>query len=215
MIKIWIIDDHQLFRDGLCQIISDIEGVRVISTFDHPSEISSALKKVKKHPDIIIVDIQLPDINGIQLIRNLREKFPNLKFIIMSGHISHFFIQNALSVGARAYLCKNTSVQILEECIKDVHHKNYFINQYFSQKMLFPSMQKQEIKDTLNFKIKLTRREKEIATLIAGESSHREIADKLYISPRTVEVHKDNILKKINAKKSVGIAIYAAQLGWI
>ena len=200
MIKIAITDDHEMIRNGIDALLENHPEVSIIGKYANAETTISALKNT--HPDVLLLDINLPDIDGISLCKILLKSHPELKVIALSNFDETSFVKRMLHNGASGYLLKNTNTQELVEAIKAVLKGEQYLQKDIQKKLLNRSIG-QPKKETLN--IKLTRREKEVLQCIYEELTTQEIAQKLFISPKTVETHRMNLMSKFGAKNSVGI----------
>jgi len=210
-IKILIADDHQLFREGLVNLLADSSGIEVIAEAQDGKETLLLAKKLK--PDIVIMDIGMPIMNGLQATTALQKDHPEIKVIALSMHSDRDYIKSMLEAGASGYLFKNCSYHQLIEAIKSVYSgKKYLsdditevvINDYlYHESEVAPS-------DTI-----LSERESEILKLYAEGKSSREIADLLFVSVKTIGTHKQNILNKLGLKTIPDMVKYALKSGMI
>lgn len=204
MIKIAITDDHEMIRNGIDALLVNHPEVSIIGKYANAEVTISALKKT--HPDVLLLDINLPDIDGICLCKILLKSHPELKVIALSNFDETSFVKRMLNNGASGYLLKNTNTEELVEAIKTVLKGEQYLQKDIQKKLLNRTIG-QEKKKPLT--IKLTRREKEVLQCIYEELTTQEIAQKLFISPKTVETHRMNLMSKFGAKNSVGIIKFA------
>lgn len=198
--KIAITDDHEMIRNGIDSLLENCENFIIVGKYANASDTISALKQ--SQPDVLLLDISLPDMNGIDLCKILLKDYPSLKIIALSNFDETSFVKRMLSNGASGYLLKNTNTEELVEAIETVLKSEQYLQKDIQKKLLNRSIGQQE-KDTLN--IKLTLREKEVLQCIYEELTTQETAKKLFISPKTVETHRMNLMSKFSAKNSVGI----------
>jgi DNA-binding NarL/FixJ family response regulator len=202
-IKIILVDDHQMFRDGIKSVLSDESNIEIVGEVGNGKDLYKLLESTK--PDIIIADISMPEISGIEVATYISENYADIKILILSMHSSEEFITKALNAGANGYLPKDTSMNELLEAIKTIHKGENYFNKDISNTILKSIINKsKEDKDK-----KLTNREKEIISLVVEGLTNKEIADQLSISIRTVDSHKNNIMQKLNLKSSVELVKYA------
>lgn len=203
-LKIFIVDDHEFFRNGLKMVINRMKYAKVTGEASNGKEFLDQL--AKEEPDIVLIDIQMPVMNGIEATRSALEEYPDLKIVALTMFDDEEYIQSMIDAGARGFLLKNITKEILDQALQAVQSgKNYYspeLFEFFTRKVV--SEPRQDDDD-----IQLTRREKEILQLICDGLSNKEIADKLFISERTVVGHKSNLLAKTNCKSSVGLLSYA------
>lgn len=208
-IKIIIVDDHPIVRDGIKTLLADADDMVIIGEAGNYTELQEILTRLM--PDVIIMDISLPDVSGIEITKMLTEQYPDIKILILSMYTGEDFIFNAIKSGAKGYLPKNTT----RKEIYDAIHAVYFNEEYFSESVsniiLKSYIHKAKTADQLPEKHedKLTVREIEILKLFAGGKSNQEIADELFISIRTVESHKNHIMQKLELKSTVDLIKFA------
>lgn len=215
-IRISIVDDHSVVRQGLITILHKVKKIEVINEFENGEEFINYLKN-KNHinPHIVLLDYQMPKLNGVEVCGWLKENKPSVKPIILSMHNDQFIIENAIQQGAVAYLLKTANKEEIQKAIQDVYSNGLHFNEQFSHQTLIELTQNKKVNSNTESNIELTSREKEVAMLICQELSYKEIAVKLELSSRTVEEHKKNIFRKIGATKVAGVVLYSVNKGWI
>lgn len=210
-----IVDDHPLFREGLKAIIAGEKAFAVIGEAGTAREALALAKDLK--PDIMLVDLSLPDQSGIDLAREIRIALPSTRMIIVSMHSKVDYIVKAFQAGATGYVVKESAADRLLQGLAAVARGEYFMDSAVSHKVVARLMQSPE-KDTRMTDATyetLTPREQEIMVMLAEDLPIREIADKLFISPKTVENHKTSIMSKLGLHSSIELVRYAAKLGLI
>ncbi len=196
--EVIIIDDHKIFGEGFCSLLENNK-FRVKRVFQSPKK---ALYYLEKNlVDIVFCDINMPEINGIDLIKKIKKINSVCKVIMMSMYTEKNIIKNALKNNADGYLTKNCSIEDIKTAVS-----NSFLTE---KKITLPLVKEKIMDDEFLLKFGLTRREKEIITEILKEKSNSEIGETLEISKRTVETHRKNIMLKLNVKNSIGIAVKA------
>lgn len=213
--KILIIDDHPLFREGLKSIVN--KNCRFLITGEAGSG-NEGIEKVKElKPDLVIIDISLPDINGIQILREIKEEFSQIFVIVLSMHSETGNIVKAFKYGANAYLVKESAANKLIDCLETVFKGNYYLDNLLSHEIVnFMLESSNNNTDVTNYNYsKLTAREQEIMRFMVTGYSNKEIAKKLFISPKTVRNHSSNIMSKLGLKNSIDLMKYAAKIGLI
>ena len=205
-IQISITDDATLFRKGLRLLLEDYDDLEVIMEAENGQDLLDKLVD-EKQPDIVILDLQMPVLNGIDTSNILKEKYPNIKIIILSTHYSKAFILNMIELGASAYLPKNAEPDVFTKTIRNVY-KNGFHYSKDVWEMIQSNMNKKKIKRP-GFLPELTKRELEILQFICEQKTAAEIATELFISRRTVEGHRNNLLQKLNCRNVAGLVVYA------
>lgn len=213
--KLLIVDDHALFRDGLKVLIERNPMYEVIGEAGNGKEALLAAKKLK--PDLALVDISLPDQSGLDLIGEIKKVSPGTRVIIVSMHSKIDYIAKAFQAGAEGYVVKDSASDKLQQGIDCVLKGDYFMDTSVSQKVVkkLMGLQTKEIKITNAAYNTLTPREQEVMVLVAEGFSSSNIGKKLFISVKTVENHRSNIMKKLDIHSVIEIARYAAKLGLI
>ncbi len=210
-----IVDDHALFRDGLRAIIQGSPRYEVTGEAGSGKAALAAAKKLK--PDLALVDISLPDQSGLELINGIKRVSPRTKVMIVSMHSKIDYIAKAFQAGAKGYIVKDSASDKLLQGIDHVLKGDYFMDTSVSQEVVkrLMGLQTKEIKITNAAYESLTPREQEIMVLVAEGFSSSDIAEKLFISVKTVENHRSSIMKKLDIHSVIEIVRYAAKLGLI
>ena len=208
-IRIFLVDDHQLVRDGLKALLVSDGDLTILGEAASGQECFE--KIAADPPDILILDISLPDTNGIEITRRVTAEFPATRVLILSMYTSEDFIFNALKAGARGYLPKNTSREELLDAIRAIHEGEEYFSDSISRIILKSYVRKAKEDDASDrdAPVPLTTREIEILKLFAEGFINKEISDRLDISIRTVETHKNHIMKKLELKSTVELIKYA------
>ncbi len=199
-IKIAITDDHPMVLQGISTMLKSTKEVEIIGLYASAKETLESIKN--NMPDILLLDINMPDINGIELCKQLKKEYASLKIIAISNYDEVSFVKRMLNNGADGYLLKNTDKLELLEAFKIVLSDEQYLQRDIEKKLLNQSIGK---KNTNNLFVKLTRREQDVLVAISEELTTQQISEKLFISPKTVETHRMNIMSKLGAKNSVGI----------
>ncbi len=210
-IKLALIDDEQLILEGVKMLLSNEKNISVRLTSDNGSDFIDQLELLSEEdfPDIALVDVQMKPMNGFELVEILKEKYPDLKIIILSSHYKTSILGYMVKLGVSAFLPKNSNKKTFIDAITMVDKNGVFFTAEDHQ-MLFTYMNSTAKKNSLfETEDELSEREKDVVKLICQEFTNNEIGEKLFISPRTVESHRQRILEKIGAKNTVGIVIYA------
>lgn len=210
-IKIALIDDEQLILEGVKMLLSNEKNISVSLTSGNGPDFIEKLEELSSEnfPDIALVDVQMQPMNGFELVEILKEKYPELKIIILSSHYKTSILGYMVKLGVSAFLPKNSDRKTFIDAITMVHKNGVFFTAEDHQ-MLFTYMNSSTKKKSLfEMEDELSEREKDVVKLICQEYTNNEIGEKLFISPRTVESHRQRILEKIGAKNTVGIVIYA------
>lgn len=209
MITFYIIEDHTIVRQGLKQLLAKYADMQVLAEFGSPEGIMDTLAK-EERPDIILCDINLPEMDGLALTEKIKQKYPDQKVIILTMHQKEFYVLKAFDAGADGYFHKDTEESELVMGIKKIHNGQKYFCQSVSQILI------NRLLDTKNSTDKtllptLTFREKEVLEQVVAGLGNREIGDKLCISTRTVENHRANILRKFGLKNTVELVKFAIE----
>ncbi|MBN2890826.1 MAG: response regulator transcription factor [Bacteroidales bacterium] len=214
MIKIIIVEDHQIIVDGINAMLIGETEVKLINHVNYGLDIFEAILTEK--PDIVVLDIKLPDVSGIDLAAMILEKYPEIKILILSAQDDEESILNSIKAGVKGYLSKDTSKEEFLKAIKFVYDGFEYFGSSISQ-IIYKSFVSQ-VNINENKKIeeaKLSEREKEIMIFLCEGLSFKEIADKLFISVRTIETHKKNFMEKLNIKTTADLVKYAIKNNFI
>ena len=198
--KISITDDHVMVLRGIASMLNDTHEVEVVGTYENAEETLARIKV--DQPDVLLLDINLPDINGIELSKLLLKAHPDLKIIALTNFEDISFVKRMLKNGVHGYLLKNTDKIELLEALKTVLSGEQYLQKDIRKKLLYQSTGKKQSNALI---INLTVREKEVLQAVYEELTTQEISEKLFISPKTVETHRMNLMSKLGAKNSVGI----------
>lgn len=208
--KIAIVDDESLFVEGLRLIFGKEETIELTLTADSGERFLRSLSEcpAEKFPEIVLVDILMKPMNGFELVEKLIASYPDLKIIVLSSHYKDNFLGYMVKLGAAAFIPKNADKALLLEAIRCVRMSGIYFTRR-DQEMLVTYMRNPTKKPTFAISEDLSERETEVLKLICSEYTNQEIAQKLFISKRTVESHRQRILDKVGAKNTVGLVIYA------
>jgi DNA-binding NarL/FixJ family response regulator len=216
MISVLIVDDHKILRDGISAIFDKDSKIKIAGECNDGTEVLDFLKKNKV--DVILMDIMMPKMNGIDCTKLVKSEYPEIKVLAMTMHNESSYIQAMLEVGANGYILKNTSGEEMHKAILMLNEgKSYFTNEVTDVVMnsyLHPETNKAK-NNKIALDIDLTKREVDILKLITEEYTNKEIGEQLNISSRTVDTHRRNLLRKIGAKNSIGLIRYAYNSGLI
>ena len=201
MKSIFIVDDHQMVIDGLRLIINTIEGFEIVGESTSAPHALDMLCNV--NADILLTDVSMPEMSGIELTRLVKKKFPHIKIIALSMFSESQVVAEMIDAGISGYILKNTGKQELIEALNKVSSGQ----NYFGQDITLQFMK--SFKRNQDESSRLTDREVEIIRLIEQDFGNKQIADMLFISERTVETHRKNILRKTNTQTVVGLLKYA------
>jgi DNA-binding NarL/FixJ family response regulator len=195
-----IVDDHKMVLSGLKNILLSFDNIEVQHMYTGAIALLEGLKE--SQPDVLLLDIQMPDGNGEELISLIRKSYPLIKILVITGFDTTYYAKSMLEKGASGYLLKNTEETSLWQAIETVYEGGQYIDQAIQQKLLREVLSNQK---ELGQIPPLTRREKDILRLIMQEETSREIALKLNLSMRTVENQRVNLMQKLDVKNTVGL----------
>jgi len=210
-INIAIVDDQNLFRQSLGLLIDSVEQFNLVSESDNGNSFLEKLANTDAIiPAIALVDIDMPGMNGIELNNVLQQKYPDIKVIILSVHTQPTLITQMINAGAAGYLAKNCDKDELILAIETAYKTGFYLNNNALKALQHSATHKAKAqKDISSIPVKLSDREKEILQLICSEFSNAEIGEKLYLSTRTVEGHRTNLLDKVGCRNTAGLVLFA------
>jgi DNA-binding NarL/FixJ family response regulator len=209
-ILISLVDDQQLFRSGLAGLIKSVAGFTLLSEAENGKIFIEQLETNDTLPHIALIDMEMPEMNGVELNAVLQKKYPSVKVLVLSTYNQERFIGKMIEAGACGYLTKNCEIDELITAINATHNNGFYFNQDTLAAMRKMSQYKQgDLKNISNIAIELTAREKEILVLLCQELSNIEIGERLFISPRTVEGHRNNLLQKTGCRNTAGLVVFA------
>ena len=212
-IKVILAEDHRIFRKGLKSLLSEKAHIEVLAEADDGDE---TLRKASQYkPHIVIMDIGMPKMDGIEATRQIRERLPDTEVVILSMHAKKAYIDQVHKAGAKGYVLKDSDEDNLIAAINTVHNGGYYLDSPIADQVLsgyFGGKTKRELQEQAD---PLSEREKEVLRLLAEGHSNQEVADILCISRKTVENHRANIVRKTGVQGQVGLTKYAARIGLI
>ncbi|MFK7747919.1 MAG: response regulator [Kordia sp.] len=208
MINIALVDDHSLFREGIKAIFQDENDMGITMEASDGDQFIEALRNAVVKPDVVLLDIRMPNLDGYETAKIVLEKYPTMKIIILTMHQEERHIIRMIELGVNGYLMKNSNSDEVIECIESVMEFDYYFNNKITNIMRKVMMYKG--KGTPNNIIHdLSEREIEVLELICKEYTAKEIGEKLFISFRTVEGHRKNLLSKLNVRNTAGLVVFA------
>ncbi|BAL24405.1 response regulator transcription factor [Azoarcus sp. KH32C] len=202
-IRLFLVDDHQLVRDGLRARLGDIEEFEIVGEAASGKEALAAVESLR--PDLALVDVGLPDMTGIELTSALGERCPVLRVLILSMYDSQGYVMSAMRAGARGYVLKDAPSSEIIAAIRAVAAGGAYFSSALTAALATPQAEDNA----------LTEREREVLILVAQGDSNKRIAQKLDVSVRTVETHRLNLRRKLGIETAAGLAAYALKRGWI
>lgn len=209
MVSIMLVDDHEVIRDGLKFYFEGLSDFAVVA---EASDGKGAIEVLlKQSVDIVITDISMPGMDGLELMQYISEKHPDQKVIALTMLGESQYVTKMISLGVQGYILKNAGKQQLLDAVKAVSNGENYFSKEATNAIIDALANKKKAKQRLTVETPLSSREKEVLKLIIDEMSNQEIADKLFISVRTVETHKHNMLEKTGCKNIAGLVMYAIE----
>lgn len=206
LIKIIIVDDHTIFRDGLKSLLSQINGFEVISEAENGVDFINQLESL--NPDLVLMDISMPQMDGIEATEKALKKNHNLKIIALSSYSDHVYYYKMIKAGVLGFVQKNVGKEELEEAIRLVTEGENYFPQDVLRNMIF-NIGNKGSNSILSNEIILSKREQEVLYLICQGFTNNEIANKLSISPKTVDNHRTNLLSKTDTKNTAHLVMFS------
>lgn len=206
-IRVLIVDDHAILRDGIRSLLQSQDGISVVGEASNGRE---ALERVEQlEPDIVLMDVAMPEMDGIQATEEIKNSYPQVKVLILTQHDNWEYIDPLLQAGASGYVLKRSGGREVVTAIRQVHEKGAFLEAQVAQKVLtgYTRTEREPSGDEPH----LTARELEVLQLVCDGKSNKEIARELFISPKTVSVHRSNIMSKLGVKSSYELFRYLAK----
>ena len=204
-IQVAVADDHVLLRKALAKLIGSFDGFTVLFEADNGKEVKS---KLGQHiiPDILLLDVNMPDVDGFQTAKWVYERFPQIKILALSMYSDETTIIKMLRNGAKGFVLKNADPEKLKEALESIMHKDFYLSDFISEKIL-SSLHKNI--DLEKDPPKLNSKEKEFLQWICTDLTYKDIAEKMFISHRTVDDYRITLFEKFNVKSRVGLVVYA------
>jgi len=213
-IRIAVADDQQLFRQGLVALINDYEGLELVAEAENGKLLLEQLRQLPEAPELALIDMNMPELNGVELNDILHREFPSIKVIVLTVYDQERFISRMIEAGACGYLLKNCDAQELMAAIHAVHRNGFYLNNSTLKAMRNVAQYRgQSIRNINNIPIEISTREQEVLQLICKELTNAEIAEQLFLSARTVEGHRNNLLIKTGCRNTAGLVIFAIRHG--
>ncbi len=208
--NIAVTDDQVMFRKGLISLLSEFPELKVVIEADNGKDLQDKMKR--KKPDVVLLDLEMPVMDGMATMAWLKETHPAVRVIILTMHNEEPIIAHMIENGAHGFLVKNDPIETLIDSIHSVMDTGYYFDDRVSRALLQRLVLGEKVKPNFN-KVSLTERETKVIQLICQELTNAEIADRMNLSIRTIEGHREMILEKIKARNSVGIVMYAIKNG--
>jgi DNA-binding NarL/FixJ family response regulator len=206
-IRIAIADDYKIFREGLKVGLSADENFEVVMEADNGEDLLRYLEKTT--PDVILMDLKMPLMDGMEATKEVRKKYPSIKVLVVSMYDDDKFIIHLMETGANGYLLKNTEPDEIRRSIYAVHENGYYFNDLVNKALLKKLVLKNNLKPSFNQNIELTEREQQVLKLICEEKTANEIGKEIFLSPRSVEGIRQRLIEKIGVRNTAGLVMFA------
>lgn len=207
IIRIGLADDEELFRKGIAFILEREPDLEVVFEAQDGQKLLDKLAQADPLPDVVLTDLKMPMLNGIEATREVVKKYPSVKVIALTSYNTRAFIANMVDIGASAFLVKNSTPKTVTHTVREVMNRGFYYN-YQVMQIIQDELQGTSSRSIISAD-ELTSREKEVLQLICDQYTTHEIAEKLFISPRTVEGHRNNLLHKTDSKNVAGLVLFA------
>lgn len=209
-IKVAIADDHALFRAGVKTALSSRKDIQMIAEAENGMQLLNLLKHIK--PDVILLDIQMPIMDGLTTLPEIKKLYPDIKVIMLSMHNDHSVITRMMEIGANSYLTKDSDSEMIYQAIRTCYEQEFYFNDLTNKALLNGLRMKRPVEQEVP-DVALSEKEVTILKLMCEEKSTREIAVAVDLSPRTVEAIRDKLKTKTGAKSLAGLIMYAVKAG--
>ena len=210
-IRVLLADDHSLFRAGIQALLIQIDGVEVIGEADTGRK---ALDLVRSHtPDVVLMDIAMPEMNGLETASRVTKEFPSVRVIMLSMHAGEEYVMQALRAGASGYLLKDAATSELELAVRAVARGETYLTPTISKRVIDDYLMRTT--GTSSSTDQLTKRQREILQLIAKGYTSKEMAQMLNLSPKTIETHRTQLMKQLDIHDVAGLVRYAIRVGLV
>jgi DNA-binding NarL/FixJ family response regulator len=210
-IKIAIADDYKIYRDGLKVGLSADENLDVMMEADNGEDLLKELES--QTPDVIIMDLKMPFMDGMEATKAVRKKYPAIKVLVVTMYEDDKFIIHLMENGANGYLLKNAEPEEIRKSIYAVHENGYYFNDLVNKALLKKLVLKNNLKPSFNQNVELTERELEVLKLICEEKTATEIAKEIFLSPRSVEGIRQRLIEKVGVRNTAGLVMFAIKNG--
>ncbi|MDX1524453.1 MAG: response regulator transcription factor [Anaerolineae bacterium] len=210
--KLLLVDDHQVVRHGIKALFANEPDIEIVGEADNGREALRLIPELE--PEVVLMDISMPGLNGIEATRQLRQHYPDIKIVILSMHANEEYVFQVLQAGASGYVLKQSDSIEMVAAIRSVLAGGSFLSPPISRAVIDGYLSRAEARGQGQEPEVLTSREREVLQLLAEGNSNKEIADSLTISVKTVETHRSNMMRKLDARNKTDLVKYAIRKGW-
>lgn len=209
VIKVAIADDHKIFRKGVILSLRPYTNIKFVLEAENGDELLAGLPEAQ--PDVVLMDLRMPQKDGIEATKIVSKQYPNIFVLVLSMYEDERFVSHLMENGANGYLLKNAEPQEIRKAIMDVYEKGYYLNNFVNRILIKKAHAKQKTIPSLNNEITISDKEREVLRFICMEFTAQEIAQKMDISPRTVEAIKDRLMERFGSKNTAGLVFFAVK----
>lgn len=210
-IKVAIADDHKIFRKGVILSLRPYTNIRFVFEAENGQELLDNLPILEEQPDVILMDLRMPQKDGIETTKVVAKQFPQIHIIALTMYEDERFVTHMMEIGANGYLLKSADPSEIKKAIIEVMSKGYYLNNFVNKILLKKSHSRTKVLPSLSSEITVSEREREVIKYICMEYTAQEIAQKLNVSPRTVEAIKDRLMERFGAKNTAGLVFFAVK----
>lgn len=207
IIKVAIADDHKIFRKGVILSLKQYPDIEFVYEADNGEDLIAFIQQ--SPPNVVLLDLRMPKKDGIETTKYLTKEYPQVKILILTMYEDERFVGHLMESGANGYLLKNTEPSEIKKALDDVMKNGFYLNNFVNRILIKKNYARQRFNPNLNNEIVISDREKEVLSLVCMEFTAQEIAQRMEISPRTVESIKDRLMERFGVKNSVGLVFYA------
>jgi DNA-binding NarL/FixJ family response regulator len=209
VIKVAIADDHKIFRKGVILSLRPYTNIKFVLEAENGDELLAGLPGAS--PDVVLMDLRMPQKDGIETTKIISKRYPDMFVLVLSMYEDERFVSHLMENGANGYLLKNAEPQEIRKAIMDVFEKGYYLNNFVNRILIKKAHSKQKTIPSLNNEITISDKEREVLRFICMEFTAQEIAQKMDISPRTVEAIKDRLMERFGSKNTAGLVFFAVK----
>jgi DNA-binding NarL/FixJ family response regulator len=212
-IKVAIADDHKIFRKGVILSLRPYTNLKFVMEAENGQELIDQLATIPEEdkPDVILMDLRMPQKDGIETTKYVAKQYPSIHIIALTMYEDERFVSHMMEIGANGYLLKSADPGEIKKAIMEVKAKGYYLNNFVNRILLKKSHARQKVVPSLTSEITLSDRERDVIKYICMEFTAQEIAQKLEVSPRTVEAIKDRLMERFGAKNTAGLVFFAVK----